>query len=371
MEIRNHLAEIRERRGISAAKLASAVGVSRQTVYAIESGSYVPNTAVSLRLAHIFGVRVEEIFDLEEDRAPSEEHVRASLLPTPEPLQAGQPLRMCCVEDKAVAFAPEVGVHGISAFDGVLSVMHKDGKKCKVKVFEDGWKDPRRLLVAGCDPSVSVLAHHLHRAHFELLVSFQNSHCALDLLQRGLVHLAGTHAVDKTTGQFDLARTKEMFGKTAIAAICYATWEEGLAIARGNPKSINGISDLKRRDVRIVNREPGAACRNLLESLLHNEGIRNDEVSGYGTIAYGHLPAARQVLNGEADACVSTRAAARVFGLDFIPLARRPYHLITWRKNLKLPAIEALVDLLGRDSFRRDVEVSTGYDMRKSGAVME
>lgn len=370
MEIRNRLAEIRERRGISAAKLASAVGVSRQTVYAIEGGSYVPNTAVSLRLAHIFGLRVEEIFELEGDRAPSEEYVRASLLPTPEVLQVGQPLRMCSVEDKAVAFTPEVGVHGISAFEGVLSVLHKNGKKCKVKAFENGWKDPSRILVAGCDPSVSVLANHLKSAKFELLVSYQNSRCALQLLQQGLVHLAGTHAVDQTTGRFDLARTKEMFGQTAIAAICYATWDEGLTIARGNPKIIKAVSDLKRREVTIVNREPGAASRNLLDSLLHEMRIGPDEVSGYETIAYGHLPAARKVLNGEADACISTRAAAKVFGLDFIPLARRPYHLVTLRKNLKLPAIEALLSLLGRDSFRRDVEFSAGYDMRNSGAVM-
>lgn len=372
MDIRNRLAELREKRGIPAAKLASAVGVSRQTVYAIEAGSYVPNTSVSLRLARILGVKVEEIFELEGERSLSEQSLQATLLPFPAGVQVGQPLRLCSVDATTVAFVPESGMHGMSVFDGVLSALPKakNGKGCKVNVFDEDWKNPNRLLVAGCDPSASLLAHHLHRVQFELLVSFQNSTCALDLLKLGLVHLAGTHAVNRRTGEFDFTRTKEMFGRNSIAAIYYATWEEGLAMTPGNPKGISGISDLKRSGVNIVNRESGAACRNLLDSLLRENEIPAEKVSGYKSIAFGHLPAARQVLSGEADVCICTRAAARVFGLDFIPLARRPYHLVTWRKHLKLPGVEALVDLLGRDSFRRDVEVSTGYDMQDSGAVI-
>src|ERR1039457_5196225 len=49
--IRNRLAETRKRRGVGAAGLAGRVGVSRQTIYAIEAGTYVPNTEVALHLA--------------------------------------------------------------------------------------------------------------------------------------------------------------------------------------------------------------------------------------------------------------------------------------------------------------------------------
>ena len=370
MNVRNHLAELRERKGLSAAKLASAIGVSRQTVYAIESGSYVPNTSVSLRLARVLSVKVEEIFELYEERGASGETVRATLLPTPEEIQPGQPLRLCNVERKAVAFVPEVGAHGIGPFEGVLSAAEYDGEECQVDVFDENWNNPNRLLIAGCDPGTSVLARQLGRSDVELLVSYQNSLSALDLLKQKLCHLAGTHLVNRKTGKFDVARTKEMFGGSAITIISYATWEEGLALGKGNPKGITGVADLKRADVRIVNREPGAACRNLLDSLLRENEIQSQKVRGYDTIAYGHLPAARQILNGEADTCVCTRAAAKVLGLDFIPLAQRPYHLITWRKYLKLPQIEALLDLLGRDAFRRDVELSTGYNMQNSGAVI-
>ena len=61
-EITNSLAAIRKQRGISASELATMVRISRQTIYAVEAGSYVPNTEVGLRLAHALGVSVEELF---------------------------------------------------------------------------------------------------------------------------------------------------------------------------------------------------------------------------------------------------------------------------------------------------------------------
>ncbi len=62
MLVRTRLQEIRKMRGVSAADLARRAGVSRQTIYAIEDGSFVPNTTVSLQLARALDVTVEEIF---------------------------------------------------------------------------------------------------------------------------------------------------------------------------------------------------------------------------------------------------------------------------------------------------------------------
>jgi DNA-binding XRE family transcriptional regulator len=63
-KISNQLNSIRRGRGIGAAELARRVGVSRQTIYAIEAGSYVPNTEVTLKLARALADNVEELFSL-------------------------------------------------------------------------------------------------------------------------------------------------------------------------------------------------------------------------------------------------------------------------------------------------------------------
>ena len=46
--------------------LAEQIGVSRQTINAIESNKYVPSTVLALKIAKLFGKNVEEIFSLEE-----------------------------------------------------------------------------------------------------------------------------------------------------------------------------------------------------------------------------------------------------------------------------------------------------------------
>ena len=51
MGTRTRLHSIRQQRGIAAAELAKLAGVARQTIYAIEAGDYVPNTAVALQMA--------------------------------------------------------------------------------------------------------------------------------------------------------------------------------------------------------------------------------------------------------------------------------------------------------------------------------
>jgi len=68
--IENRLAQIRKSRGIGASDLARRVNVSRQTIYAMEAGSYVPNTLVALRLARVLEVSVEELFRLEDASRP-------------------------------------------------------------------------------------------------------------------------------------------------------------------------------------------------------------------------------------------------------------------------------------------------------------
>ncbi|TDO29065.1 helix-turn-helix transcriptional regulator [Sediminibacterium goheungense] len=46
--------------------LAKKIAVSRQTINTMESGKYVPSTVLALKMARLFGVPVEEIFELEE-----------------------------------------------------------------------------------------------------------------------------------------------------------------------------------------------------------------------------------------------------------------------------------------------------------------
>src|SRR5215469_12449990 len=106
-DIENHLADLRERRGLSASRLAQMVGVSRQTIYAMQAGEYVPNTLVALRLAHALEAEVEDLFGLRgELRAPKLHDEKAALLPGSELPQPGQTVQLCRVDRQLIASVP-------------------------------------------------------------------------------------------------------------------------------------------------------------------------------------------------------------------------------------------------------------------------
>jgi putative molybdopterin biosynthesis protein len=368
--IANHVTAYRQKRGLPAAELARRAGISRQTIYAIEAGSYVPNTAVALRLAQTLEVTVEDLFSLPSGTPaaalPTEQ---VTLLDSDNP-RAGDPLQLCRVDRRLVASSPSPVPWYLPTADAVLLELPartaKAGK-ATAQLFHGECNLANRILVAGCDPGISVLARHMLRAGVELVAAQRNSSQALLLLKQGNVHVAGTHLRDEASGESNLPAVHRLFARNSVAVISLAVWEEGLVVAAGNPKSIRSIADLARRDVRIINRETGAGSRVLLDAHLARLGLNAQKVRGYGRLAGGHLPAAWRVRAGDADCCVATRAAARVFGLDFIPLASERYDLAIRRQHLDHPPIAMLLDTLNRVNFRRELEGLGGYDTSDAG----
>ena len=51
-------------------ELANRVGVTRQTIIALEAGKYVPSLALAFRIARAFGVTVEDVFQYEDSGTP-------------------------------------------------------------------------------------------------------------------------------------------------------------------------------------------------------------------------------------------------------------------------------------------------------------
>ncbi len=64
--MKNTLKIQRAIKNMTQAELAEKIQVSRQTINAIELGKYIPSTLLALRMAKVFDVRVENIFQLEE-----------------------------------------------------------------------------------------------------------------------------------------------------------------------------------------------------------------------------------------------------------------------------------------------------------------
>ena len=369
MQTQTQLRQIREQRAVSAAQLAKTAGVSRQTIYAIEAGDYVPNTALALHLARILEVRVEDLFQIEPELAPAAPPLTVELLASTS-VSKGQPVQLCRVGRHTLA-VPAVPQPMLPMADGVVIEAGKRAASVKVQALPAEGKTGSRLLIAGCDPGVSLLVQHLARYHeVDSVLAQASSQLALEWLKQGKVHVAGTHLRDLPSGEYNLPLVRRLFPKGEVTVVTFAIWEQGLVVQPGNPKNIQSAADLARKDISIINREKGAGSRDLLEQKLREAGSGPERLKGHDRIAHGHLPAALAVSLGEADCCIATRSAARAFGLSFVPWATERYDLVLRRSELKSPAVEALLEILNRAAIRRRLELLAGYDTSHTGQIL-
>jgi putative molybdopterin biosynthesis protein len=368
--VESRLGQVRKRRGVTASDLARRVHVSRQTIYAIEAGTYVPNTEVALNLARELEVTVDELFTLQKGSQKLPESLASEVLSAAPPVK-GQPVRVCQIGARWVSVPVSASPYYMPEADGIIKRTGRANGRADLVVFAKEEAGQKRLVLAGCDPATGLLARMVERiSGVEIVSAAASSKLALTWLSEGKVHIAGSHLEDPKTGEFNLPFIRKEYPDEDFSVVTFARWEEGLVVALGNPKGIRKIEDLARRSVRFVNRELGSGSRALLDKRLGKAGIDAHRVQGYDRVAYGHLAAAYCVVSREADVCLATRSAAQTFSLDFIPLHSERYDLVMRKRTADLPAAKAFLDVLQRATLRRKLEVLAGYDTSDTGVLV-
>lgn len=375
-DVSNHLKTLRIQKSLSQGELAVRAGITRQTVSSIESNLYLPTTGVALRLASALACRVEDLFNL---RA-TEDIIEGKLIGhLPQLDVKASPIRVkvSTVGSKTVV-RPITGLGEVLSFtvpaDGyvVEAQGQTSGATVRVKLSRDRQAIEQTISVAGCDPAIFLAGEHMRRRKDQTsLVGWtMGSMAALRALQQGEVHVAGLHLFDPATGESNLPFLRRALKGSNYEVVTFATWEEGLLVRAGNPKSIREVGDVVDSHVTLVNREEGAGARLLLDQRLRAAGINQDQVKGYGTIVASHFEVARAIASCQADVGVGIRSAAQLFELDFIPLQSARYDLVVPKAYLKShPTLTHLFETLVSRPFRNEIESLGGYDTSETGKL--
>jgi molybdate-binding protein/transcriptional regulator with XRE-family HTH domain len=359
----------RQARGFSQQQLASMAGVSRQAVSAVESGHSDPSLRVALALAQALGLSVEELFGPGEPATPV---TAVSVAPL-----RGRTDRVALarVGDRFVAlplrgdtgsglgFLPAGGLANPANLAGTATVTggRDAGGFELVPVRPIGPPRPT-LVVAGCDPALPLLATPL--ALLDPQVAFAwwpcGSAAALRLARQGLVHVAGVHTQgDSAETGLPLPDGADVVGFTA--------WREGLAVRPDLKPVVTGLDAIAKHGLRIVNREPGAEARRLLDAERQRLGLDAADLPGYATQAAGHLQVASAVAAGLAEAGVASEPAARAYGLAFVPLAEERFSLVIPGEHAASREVQALLKVLSSPWLLAQLGSLPGYDAATCG----
>ena len=141
-------------------------------------------------------------------------------------------------------------------------------------------------------------------------------------------------------------------------------------MAHDNPFRIRGFKDLKRKNLRFVNRQEDSNTRRVLDHHLARVGLSPADVQGYGQEVHTHLEVGLSILSNEADVGIATGAVSRLLGLLFVPAAMERFDMILARNTFFQPAVQTLLDVLMSDGFRRKAAGIGGYDFKDSGKIL-
>jgi putative molybdopterin biosynthesis protein len=352
-------------KGWSQTQLADMVGIKRQAVYDIEAGRYLPNTIVAIRLGKHLECSVEDLFESEF----SSEKEPITLVDND--LKYCRRVAAARVREKLIGIALG-GKHclndGLRAADALLE---PDG--FNVQLFCSSEQLDNTVLLFGCDPAFSILSSHLSRTvpSARLLCRFASSHNALSNLSKGFAHFAGTHLHNTGPSQSNVEIVKQLYPGFHGKIVGFSNMEEGLITAPGNPLGIRSVADLANMNARLINREPGAALRVLLDDELEKAAIPASKIAGYTNEVSTHLEGAFMVGSRAADIALGFRAIADAFDLGFVPITSVRCDVVIPDDMLDHPIVKIILDVINSKVFQVELGTLPGYESFDTGNVIE
>ena len=343
------LTQLRQSRQWTQADLAGRSGVSRAEISAIETGRLVPSVTVALRLATALDEAVEAVFG-HTDKGAAQEWA------WPGDTDDAR-VWVASINGRRVLYPVEPTAAGAIPHDG------RAGEH-DVQLLGAASPPPERtLVIAGCDPLVGFLVREVAVAHgIRVLPLLRSSAHALELLRRGLVHVAGVHCTDAAGRSSNDDTVRRTLG-AGYKLVHQLRWDAGIAIWPKRREKT--ASALLRARVRWVNREEGSAARSVFDALL----ATRRRPAGYEHVVRDHRAVAATVSSGWAEAGLCVKPAAAEARLGFIPLQQEAYELCMAESLLDDQRMQAVLAVLRSSTYRQWLSDVPGCSSRNTGDV--
>jgi len=247
----------------------------------------------------------------------------------------------------------------------------EEGKEVEVALLSSTIKPADLTIIGSHCIGVDLLLNLInqHRAIQAKIINVGSSG-GLRAVARGESDISGTHLIDEKTGEYNIPFLKKLGIAESTYLVRGYDREQGFVVAKGNPKNINGVEDLLREDVRIINRNPGSGTRILLdlelkklaEKLGKNFRELTTEIKGYEIEAKSHSAIAAAVAYGRADVGLAIRTVAEQYSLDFIPLREEKYDFAIPTEKFEKPEVRLFIEFLGSEEFKKLLEKTPGLN---------
>jgi len=229
------------------------------------------------------------------------------------------------------------------------------------------------LLASGSnDPILDILHTYMRNLYPEFYIFTANtgSTDGLKALNKGYTDIAWSHLFDPKTNEYNVPFLPNYVPNIKPVVVNLFCRDMGFLVAAKNPLGIHGFEDLARKEVRFINRQKGAGTRVLLDYYLKKLRIPPSEIKGYEKEVYTHLEVGISVLSKESDVGIGTIAVSKYFGLSFIPITTESFDMILDQSTFFEKGVQAFVEVLNSDGFRKRITKLGNYDFKNSGKIL-
>ncbi len=199
----------------------------------------------------------------------------------------------------------------------------------------------------------------------------EGSEAGLRRLARGEVMAAAIHIhrLDGDDEKVNAETVAQAPGLHDAVVIAFARREQGLLVARGNPKKLTDIGAVARSRTRLAQRPAGAGAQLLLLAILARAGLVPDALALLKPACPTGPDLAQAVRAGRADCGIASRSVAHAAGLDFVPLLWERFDLVLRQRDYFLLEPQTLFDFMRKAVFRDQAAELQGYDVAEAGMV--
>jgi molybdate-binding protein/DNA-binding transcriptional regulator YhcF (GntR family) len=206
------------------------------------------------------------------------------------------------------------------------------------------------------------------RGGVALTLDYRGSLGGLMALAQGAADLAGVHLWDEPTDSYNLPFVRRLLPGRRLVVLHLVDRSLGLIVPVGNPQALETLADLARPGVVLINRQRGSGTRVWLDAQLKALEVDASSIAGYGREALTHLAVASAVAEGEATVGLGIHAAARAYGLGFVPLTQECYDLVIPESVWHTDLAQTLAQVVRSERFKTEIATLGGYESSETGA---
>ncbi|MFE4352596.1 substrate-binding domain-containing protein [Peribacillus butanolivorans] len=227
------------------------------------------------------------------------------------------------------------------------------------------------LVISGQDMVLDILGQHIEKdSSYKTLRSNTGSLSGLISMYNGDSDIVSLHMFDGDTGEYNLPYIKKILVGYPYILLNLVSRRAGLYVKKGNPLDLTTWTDLKQKDLSIINRERGSGARILLDEQLRIHKIPSKNLKGYDNEETNHLSVASAVSAGIADVGVGIEKAAKIVGIDFVPLITERYDLVILKSLKNEQLINIVKRILSSNPFQAEIKALGDYDISQTGSII-